>query len=140
MTGSEPGPAGELGPSGDLHLIAAALRSDSSDVASYTRVLTTVLGDALPPEMIAVEWKRSLADRMAGRPGTPVRLTVTTDDQELELQAGGRGEIRQVVHGVVIKRRRVGADEWLQALAAVLADLARRSAAARAALTNLLGG
>jgi hypothetical protein len=135
---SSPGPS--LGPSGDLHLIAAALRADSSDVASYTRVLTSTLGDALPADMVTVEHKRSLADRMSGRPGEPVRLTVTTDDQELELRTGGRGEIRQIVHGVVIKRRRVGVDEWLGALAGVLADRARRSASARAALTNLLGG
>jgi hypothetical protein len=129
-----------LGPTGDLHLLAAALRSDSSDIASYTRVLTETLGAALPPGMVSVERRRSVADRMAGRAGTPVRLTVTTDDQELELGDGGHGEIRQVVHGVVIKRRRVGADEWVVALAAVLAQLAGRSAAARAALTDLLGG
>jgi hypothetical protein len=135
---SGPGPSG-LGPAGDLHLIAAALRSDSSDIASYTRVLTSVLGEALPADMVAVERKRSLADRMAGRDGAPVRLTVTTDDQELELAEGGRGEIRQVVHGVVIKRRKVNADEWLVALAGVLAALAERSASARAALTDLLG-
>ena len=129
-----------LGPTGDLHLLAAALRSDADDVASYTRVLTETLGDALPAGMVTVERQRSLADRMAGRPGTPVRLTVTTDDQVLELAEGGHGEIRQVVHGVVIKRRRVGADEWVVALAEVLARLAERSAAARAALTGLLGG
>jgi hypothetical protein len=129
-----------LGPTGDLHLIAAALRSDSADIDSCTRVLTSLLGDALPAGMVEVERRRSLADRMAGRAGDPVKLTVTTDDQELELQPGGRGEIRQIVHGVVIKRRKVGADEWLTALAGVLASLAQRSAAARAALTNLLGG
>ena len=71
--------------------------------------------------------------------GETVRLTVTTDDQELELAAGGKGEIRQVINGVVIKRRRVGTDEWLEALAAVLAQLAGRNAAARDALTRLLG-
>jgi hypothetical protein len=128
-----------LGPMGDLHLIAAALRSDSSDIASCTRVLTSVLGDALPAGMVTVERKRSLADRMAGRDGSPVKLTVTTDDQELELGDDGRGEVRQVVHGVVIKRRKVNADEWLVALAGVLAGLAERSASARAALTDLLG-
>jgi hypothetical protein len=128
-----------LGPMGDLHLIAAALRSDSSDIASCTRVLTSVLGDALPAGMVTVERKRSLADRMAGRDGSPVRLTVTTDDLELELGENGRGEVRQVVHGVVIKRRTVNADEWLVALAGVLAGLAERSASARAALTDLLG-
>jgi len=132
----------ELGPMGDLHLIAAALRSDRADIESYTRVLTSVLGDALPPGMVAVERKRTMADRMAGREGTPVSLLVATPDEQLELRQerhGVAGEIRQVVHGVTIKRRAVGIDEWLVALAGVLAGLAQSSAAARAALTNLLG-
>ena len=133
----------ELGPMGDLHLIAAALRSDSADVESYTRVLTLVLGDALPPGMVTVEHKRSVADRLAGRPGTPVSLLVSTPDEQLELRQerqGVTGEIRHVVHGVTIKRRTVGIDEWLVALAGVLAGLARSSAVARAALAALLGG
>ena len=44
------------------------------------------------------------------------------------------------MQGVTIKRRTVGVDEWLVALAGVLSDLAARSAAARAALGDLLGG
>jgi hypothetical protein len=134
---------GDLGPAGDLHLIAAALRADRADVESYTRVLTLVLGDALPPGMVTVQRARSLADRLAGRPGTPVSLLVSTLDEELALgqdRHGVTGDIRQVVHGVTIKRRTVGVDEWLVALAGVLAGLASSSAAARAALTNLLGG
>jgi hypothetical protein len=131
-----------LGPMGDLHLIAAALRSDRADVESYTRVLTSVLGDALPPGMVEVERKRSLADRMNGREGTPVSLTVTTPDEQLVLSQekhGVAGEVRQVVRGVTIKRRAVGVDEWLIALAGVLSKLAGDSAAAREALTHLLG-
>jgi hypothetical protein len=127
-----------LGPMGDLHLIAAALRSDRADVESLTRVLTSVLGDALPPGMVEVERKRSLADRMNGREGTPVSLTVTTPDQQLVLRASS-AEVRQIVRGVTIKRSTVGVDEWLVALAAVLSKLAGSSAAAREALTNLLG-
>jgi hypothetical protein len=80
---------------------------------------------------------------MAGREGSPVALTVTTPDEQLELRQHGHGqvvgEIRQVVRGVVIKRRPAAIDEWLVALAAVLAGLAARSASARAALSNLLG-
>ena len=133
----------DLGPSGELHMIAAALRSDTSDIASYARVLTTTLADALPPGMVTVERKRTLADRMSGREGQPVAVTVTTPDQQLELRqhAHGQvvGEIRQVVRGVVIKRRPAPIDEWLVALAAVLAGLAQRSASARQALTDLLG-
>jgi hypothetical protein len=131
-----------LGPMGDLHLIAASLRADRADVESYTRVLTSVLGDALPPGMVAVERRRSVGDRLAGRDGTPVALLVVTADEQLELRQerhGVTGEIRQVVRGVTIKRRTVGVDEWLVALAGVLSGLAQSSAAARAALTHLLG-
>jgi hypothetical protein len=127
-----------LGPMGDLHLIAAALRSDRADVESLTRVLTSVLGDALPPGMVEVERKRSLADRMNGREGTPVALTVTTPDVQLVLK-GSSAEVRQIVRGVTIKRSTVGIEEWLVALAGVLSKLAGSSAAAREALTNLLG-
>jgi hypothetical protein len=136
------GSAGDgLGPMGDLHLIAAALRSDRADVESYTRVLTSVLGDALPPGMVEVERRRTLADRMNGRPGTPVSLTVTTPDEQLVLgqaRHGVTGEIRQIVRGVTIRRRTVGVDEWLVALAGVLAKLATGSAVAREALSRLL--
>jgi hypothetical protein len=132
----------ELGPMGDLHLIAAALRADRADVESYTRVLSSVLGDALPPGMVEVEHKRSLADRMSGREGTPVSLTVTTPDQQLVLSQEKHGvtaEVRQIVRGVTIKRSTVGVDVWLVALAGVLSRLAGSSAAARDALTDLLG-
>jgi hypothetical protein len=128
---------GSLGPMGDLHLIAAALRSDRADVESLTRVLTSVLGDALPPGMVEVERKRSLADRMNGREGTPVALTVTTPESVLVLRAGN-AEVRQIVRGVTIKRSTVGIDEWLVALAGVLSRLASQNAAARDALSNLL--
>jgi hypothetical protein len=132
----------DLGPTGDLHLVAAALRSDTADIASYTRVLTTMLGDALPPGMVTVERHRSLADRVAGRAGEPVALIVRTPEEELELRRRGRdgvtAEIRQVVRGVVIKRRPADVDEWLVALAGVLSKLAGNSAAARDALSNLL--
>jgi hypothetical protein len=132
---------GGLGPMGDLHLIAAALRGDSADVESYTRVLTSVLGSALPPGMVAVERQRSLADRVAGREGVPVSLTVTTAGERLVLRREPHGvaaEIHQIVRGVTIKRRPVAVDEWLVALAGVLAGLAQTSAAAREALDRLL--
>jgi hypothetical protein len=96
-----------------------------------------VLGDALPPGMVEVERKRSLADRMNGREGTPVSLTVTTPESQLVLLPSS-AEIRQIVRGVTIKRSTVGIDEWLVALAGVLSKLAGNSAAARDALSNLL--
>jgi hypothetical protein len=133
-----------LGPMGDVHLLAAALRADRADVESYARVFSAVLGDALPAGMVEVTRQRSLADRVAGREGSPVALHVRTEGRVLELRAAKHGgvtaEVHRVVRGVVISRRTVGVDEWLEELAGELAKLATSDAAARAALSRLLGG
>lgn len=133
-----------LGPMGDVQLLAATLRSDRADVESYARVLSGALADALPSGMVEVEYKRGLADRVAGRAGRAVAVTVHGEERELGLSAGARGgveaQIRQIVRGIVISRRTVGVDEWLQALAEDLTRTAERNATARAALDRLLGG
>jgi hypothetical protein len=72
------------------------------------------------------------------------RADVESYARELELREGARGgveaQVRQVVRGVVISRKPVGVDEWLQALAEDLTRIAARDAAARAALERLLAG
>ena len=131
-----------LGPSGDVALLAAMLRADRADVASYARVLTSTLAGALPDGMVETEQRRGLADRMAGRDGRTVAVVVHGMDRELELREGQRGveaQVRQVVHGVVISRKAVGIDEWLHALAEDLTRIAARDATARAALERFLG-
>jgi hypothetical protein len=55
-----------------------------------------------------------------------------------EVQAQSVAPAQEGVSGVTIGRRTVDVEEWLAALAAVLAGLARSSAAARAALAALL--
>jgi hypothetical protein len=131
-----------LGPSGEMHLVVAALRTDRADVESYARVLSDTLGDALPAGMVEVERRRTFADRMAGRDGQPISVTVHTTDRQLDLTAGKHGgvtaQIRQVVRGVVISRKDVDVDEWLVAFAEELTKLASRDARARAALARLL--
>ena len=126
-------------------LLAATLRADRADVASYARVLT-----GSPRRRAARGHGRgraataSLADRVAGRDGRPVAVVVHGADRELELREAARGaveaQVQQVVRGVVISRRTVGVDEWLHALAEDLTRLAARDAAARAALERFLGG
>jgi hypothetical protein len=121
----------------------AALRADRADVESYTRVLTDTLGSALPAGMVEVERRRSMADRVSGRPGQPTAVRVHGKERDLELRQGVRGvdaEVRAVVRGVVISRRTIGIDEWLAVLAEELSALAERDAAAREALARLLGG
>lgn len=124
-------------------MVIAALRADRSDVESYTRVLTNTLGDALPDGMVEVEYRRSMGDRVSGRPGQAVAVRVHGRERQLELRQGKRGvdaEVRTVVRDVVISRKTIGIDEWLRLLAEELEKLAERDAAARAALSRLLGG
>ena len=141
MTG-EVEPSG-LGPLGDVQVLAAMLRNDRDDVASYARVLTGALGDALPLGLVEVDYDRSMGDRLAGRPGHPIRLTLRGDDRELELTQGRHGaveaQVRKVVGGVVISRKAVGIDEWVRQFAEELSARAAHSAAARQALAALLG-
>lgn len=133
---------GELGPAWDMHMMIAALRTDRSDVESYSRVLTMTLGDALPTGMVDVEYRRSMGDRVSGRQGQAVAVRVHGMERDLELRQDRRGvvaEVRTVVRDVVISRKTVSIDEWLSLLAEELRKLAERDAAAREALARLLG-
>jgi hypothetical protein len=127
-----------------VDLVASALTAsaDSADVAMFVRVFTRSFADALPPEMVDVDYDRSMGDRLAGRPGTPVALRITFPERRLSLRAT-RGwpdaEVAQVVRGVVLSRRQVPVDEWVRTLAEELTGLAARNEAARAALASLLG-
>ncbi|WP_197696561.1 hypothetical protein [Nocardia terpenica] len=135
---------GEPSPLWDMHMMVAALRADRSDVESYGRILTNVLGDALPDGMVEVDYRRTLSDRMGGKPGQATAVRIYAPDRELELRQGRRGgveaEVRSVVRGVVISRKQIGVDEWLAVLAEELNNLAARDAAAREALARLFNG
>ncbi len=69
-------------------MISAALRADTADVDTLSRVLTSTLGDSLPPGMVSVERKRSLSDRMNGREGAATSITVTAPQVQLHLGPG----------------------------------------------------
>ena len=102
--------------------VAAALRRDARDAATYARVLTETLGDTLPSGWVEVERDRTLADRMRGRPGTVRRVVIRLGDRSLSLTVEGdraRTEIAHEVRGVVLSRDEVTLDAWV-------ADLARR--------------
>jgi|tagenome__1003787_1003787.scaffolds.fasta_scaffold20659976_2 hypothetical protein len=134
-------PAGE-----SLEMVTAALRADAADVEVLVQVLVATLGEALPPGMVTVERSRGLTDRLAKRAGAVVAVTVTTPDLLLRLAPSRdrhgpvRAELQRIVRGVVISRRDVSLDEWIEALAQALTELAAQSEAARRALTRLLGG
>jgi len=126
----------------DVEQLAAALRADTSDLDSYHRILSSSIGDLLPGGLVEVDRERSMADRLAGRPGTATAIRLHLGDKTLELVAHhGRlvATIAQEVRGVTISRKEVPVSEWVQALAVYLADMASDSASAREALGRLLG-
>ncbi len=132
---SEHDPAG-------VEMLAAALRADRTDLATYERVLFASLADSLPAGAVDVQRERSMADRVAGRPGKPSAIRVHLGDETLEI-AERRGtltaSVARDVRGVTISRRDVTLSEWSLRLAELLEKVASESAATRQALARLLG-
>jgi hypothetical protein len=127
-----------------LGYLVATLSGDSADVASLSRVLTGALADALPAGMVEIEYDRSMSDRLHGRTGEPVSVTVTVGDNVLTMKQNGRGRpepiVAHVVRGVVLTRKPVSVTEWITLLADGIRTLAADDATARAALQRLLLG
>ncbi|MEU8972298.1 hypothetical protein AB0D11_24020 [Streptomyces monashensis] len=139
----DPVPFEPGGESDSIELLTAALRRDAADLEVYARVLTGTLAEALPPGSVAVERRRGLADRLAGRDGRVERVEVFLGEQRLVLDLAGaqpRGEVCKEVRGVVLSRRPLALDEWLRELAAAVTARAQSDARARAALERLLHG
>jgi hypothetical protein len=125
----------------EVELLAAALRRDSADLNLYAKVLSVNLAESLPAGAVRVERKRSVADRMAGREGSVSELDVALGEQRLSLRMDrGRmvGEVSKEVRGIVLSRREVGLDEWIDALAQSLAEAAASNARAREAIEKFL--
>ncbi|MEW2547056.1 hypothetical protein AB0910_14965 [Streptomyces sp. NPDC047002] len=132
---------GGTGPGTSVELLAAALRRDAADLDVYAQVLGGSLAEALPPGSVALERRRSMADRMAGRDGRVERAEVFLGDERLVLtMTRGRlvAEVMKVVRGVVLSRTPVEMDEWARRLAEAIAARGRSDARARAALERLL--
>jgi hypothetical protein len=133
----------EPGDALSFEMVAAALRSDSADVAVYARVLTDSLGDALPPGVVTVDRDRTVSDRMRGRPGEVAKITIRLGDQLLTLGVQhGRpaAEICREVRGVVLSRRSVPLTEWAAELAKALVAYADQNAQAAQVLRRLVTG
>ncbi|GAA1589333.1 MULTISPECIES: hypothetical protein [Streptomyces] len=125
----------------DVNLLAAALRRDGADLDLYARVLCANLADSLPAGAVRVRRRRSLAERMAGREGSVEELDIALGERRLALRTDrGRvaGEVLHEVRGIVLSRRRVELDEWIDTLARCLAQEAVANARAREALERLL--
>ncbi|MFB7173031.1 hypothetical protein ACFCYM_19725 [Streptomyces sp. NPDC056254] len=125
----------------EVELLAAALRRNSADLGLYTQVLSAKLAQSLPPGTVRVVRRRSVAQRLAGREGPVAELDVVLGEQRLSLRVDRgqvAGEICHEVRGIVLSRRPVGLDEWIDALARSLARAAASNARAREAVERFL--
>ena len=137
-----PGGVGDPAEPGSVDLLAAALRADAADLATYERVLVSALASAFPEGMIEVERDRSFGDRLSGRGGKVRALRLHLGETTLELVAGRgapTGYVARGVRGVTISRKEVPLSEWARQLAEALQRHAAESAEASAALARLLG-
>jgi hypothetical protein len=126
-----------------LELLTAALRADSADIAIYATVLTSSLGESLPPGCVTVERSRSLADRMQNRPGTVTAISVRLGEQVLNLavrRGAPAAEICREVRGIVISRQPVPVADWIAELARGLLAHAEQNAQTATALRRLVAG
>jgi hypothetical protein len=105
-------------------------------------VLVTTLAGALPPAMVRVERRRAVADRLAGRPGAAVGVTVSWGDWVLVFRAPALGvteaSVSHVVRGIRLSTTQVSVVEWLERLAEVLTEATARDEATRLALEKAL--
>lgn len=112
--------------------------------AEFLERLAGALARVLPPGTAAtlvVERHRSLSDRMAGRPGPPRSLRLDLPTARLSLEVAGPGltaTAQRVVRGVTIARREVPVGEFLELLAAGVADLTATAAGGSAAAARAL--
>lgn len=118
-----------LDPAGDPHVLLAGL------VDGVARALP----DA---SVLDVERSRSLADRLAGRPGTVTSLILHGESERLTLGTGKSdrlvAETARVSGGVVISRRELPLGEWLNAFAGQVSALAAARAGDAAAAAKAL--
>jgi hypothetical protein len=124
-------------------MVMAALRSDSSDIAIYAKVLTESLGDSLPPGCVTVERNRSMADRVQNRPGTVTRVSVRLGEKNMTLGTHRGAPVAEICHevrGIVLSRTSVPIAEWATELARGLVAHAEQNAQAATALRRLVAG
>jgi len=117
-------------------LLAASIRADAADLGLFLDILATKLEGALP-DMVDVRREGGLFRR-----SRPVQsLTVGIGDHRYELHRHGHrlhASVALRARGITLRTDEKPLDEWIDVLSRDLADHARASSDARAALSRLL--
>ncbi|MFC4243922.1 hypothetical protein ACFOYW_11095 [Gryllotalpicola reticulitermitis] len=116
----------------------------AGDPAVVAEHIAETAARVVPGDALTVTRRRSLSDRMSGRPGAIAELKLASAAETLRLaQEHGAwvAETARVSGGVIISRRRMPLGEWLDAfagrVAAIAADAAQDQGAAARALRAL---
>jgi hypothetical protein len=98
--------------------------------------------DVLPAGTRGVVRERTLADRVAGKPGEIRMIRARFGELVLELAAGHAtvvGTVVREVRGITVRRRTLSLDEWRELFAAEVTRLAAGKASLRQAIECLVG-
>jgi hypothetical protein len=121
----------------DLDLLAASLRSDSSDLGAFVEGLAVKLENLLPGRVKIVRARQGMFGPKLVR-----KIALDAGDARLELVRGD-GDGIQTRHsllsgGIVLKNQTLDTEAWLAALGEALSAEAGRSEQTRQALERLL--
>jgi hypothetical protein len=125
-----------------LPALSALVSQQAADLEVYAGFLYAALDGALPAELVQVERKQSLSDRMRGRDGDVVTVSVRLGERRFILErarlgAPSQASVAHEVGGIVLSRNPMSLPDWSAALTGALAQLARHNAGAAAALQRL---
>jgi hypothetical protein len=126
----------------DLQPLAALVRRQAADLEVYAGFLFAALDGALPPDLLRVERRQSVRQRMRGQPGDVLGVAVRLGDRLFALrrrEVGGatRASVAHEVGGIVLSTAEVSLPDWSNQLAQALYQLAADNAGAALALQRL---
>jgi hypothetical protein len=121
-------------PERDFDLLAAALRADMADMATWVATLSAKLAQALPART-----RLHHAGMFGGGRVVGVEADLGDWRYGLRLEHGQPvAERTHVVRGIALKTERLALDTWIDEISAALANLAATSAREREAIMRLL--
>lgn len=120
-----------------VDMLAASLRADTTDLPAFMEALAVKLAGALP-NMTQVTRQSGLFSREH-----PVKdVAVTLGDYQYRISRERQGQLlttrAKVVRGIVLKTDLLPIEQWIEELAASLAQESAQSAQSRAAFERFL--
>jgi hypothetical protein len=122
----------------DFELLAASLRADDVDFATFVEVLAVKLEGALPQRTKVVRKRKGMLtlDKRVHR------IEVDVSDERYSVDWDGRAldpRVAKVVRGITLKTEEVPLDVWTDRMARSISAEAQETEQGRRALERLLG-